>query len=39
MYLLMIEVFPLFVIVEVEVFILELSGFCVDIKILEDFLV
>ena len=35
----MIEVSPLLVVVEVEVLLLELSGSCVDVKILEDFLV
>ena len=39
MYLSMIEVSPLLVVVEIEVLILELSGSCVDVKILEDFLV
>ena len=39
MYLSMIEVSPLFVVVEVEVFILELSGSGIDVKVLEDFLV
>ena len=39
MYLSMIEVSPLFVVVEVEILILELSSSRVDVKILEDFLV
>ena len=39
MYLLMIEVPPLLVIVEVEVLVLKLSSSGVDVKILEDFLV
>ena len=38
-YLSMIEVSSLFVVIEVEALILELSGAGVDIKILEDFLV
>ena len=39
MYPSMIEVSPLLVVVEMEVLILELSSSCVDIEILEDFLV
>ena len=39
MYLPMIEVSPLFVIVKVEVLVLELTGSGVDVKVLEDFLV
>ena len=39
MYLLMIEVSPLFVIVKVEVLVLELTSSGVDVKVLEDFLV
>ena len=39
MYLSMIKVSPLLVIVEIEVLVLELSGFSVDVEILEDFLV
>ena len=39
MYLSMIEVSPLFVVIEIEVLILELSGSGVDVKVLEDFLI